>query len=180
MIETLKRLGLLLTAIAIICLVSPATFPATFSAYVRAEDAGVSGSQLVERLEKIAASMQRVRFCFNENCFYRNIETKIEPPASPDGKYTATISAIVDRPATVLDTADYHFVFSDNRWQLVKGEEYTDLADYVFDRDRYEIYSSHANHKFQGDIAQAQKDGNLKSGYLPLYFEVLDHGLERL
>jgi hypothetical protein len=159
-------------AIAMICFSLPA--------HVRAAGDSMPGSQLVERLEKIAASMQRVRFCFNENCFYRNVETKIEPPDKPNGKYTATISAIIDRPAAVLDTGDYHFVFNENRWQLVKGEEYTDVADYVFDLDRYEIYSVHTNRKFQGDIAQAKTDGNLKSGYLPLYFEILDNGLERI
>jgi hypothetical protein len=170
----MRRVCLVLMAIAIICFSLPA--------YVRAEGSSnmSTGSQLVERLEGIARSMQQVHFCFNENCFYRDIETQIEPPNQPDGLYTATISAIVDRPGGNMDTADYHFVFSNNRWQLLKGEEYTDLADYVFNGDRYEIYSSHTNRKVAGDITQAQKDGNLKSGYLPLYFDILDRGLERI
>jgi hypothetical protein len=166
------RIGLVLMAIFVICF--------AFPTHVRAERANVSGSQLVERLEKITVSMQRVHFCYSENCSYSNIETKIEPPANPDGEYSATITATIDRPSASLDTGDYHFIFSNNRWRLIKGEEYTDVADYVFDRDRYEIYSVHTNRKFQGDIAQAKNDGNLKSGYLPLYFDVLDNGLERI
>jgi hypothetical protein len=171
--HVMRRICLILMAIAIICF--------SFPGYVRSEASNASSSsQLVERLERIVASMQQVHFCFNENCFYRNIATKIEPPAQPDGQYTATISAIVDRPGGNMDTADYHFIFSNNRWQLVKGEEYTDLADYVFNGDRYEIYSSHTNRKFGGDIARANIDGSLKSGYLPLYFDILDRGWERI
>jgi hypothetical protein len=168
----IRRICLVLIAIAAICF--------AFPAHIWAESTDRQDSQLVERLAKIAESMQRVHFCYNENCSYRNIETKIEPPATPDGKYSATITAVIDRPSAGLDSGDYHFIFSDSRWQLIKGEEYTDVADYVFDRDRYEIYSVHTNHKFRGDIAQAQNDGNLKSGYLPLYFDVLDRGLERI
>jgi hypothetical protein len=168
----MRRICLVLIAIAIIYF--------GFPAYVWAESPNMSGSQLVERLDRIVRSMQQVHFCYNENCSYRNIETKIEPPANPDGQYSATIMAEIDRPSAGLDTADYHFIFNNNYWQLIKGEEYTDVADYVFDRDRYEIYSVHTNHKFQGNIMQAKNDGNLKSGYLPLYFDVLDNGLERI
>jgi hypothetical protein len=124
--------------------------------------------------------MERLHFCFNESCFYRNIKTTIEPPALPDGQYTATIRAEVKRPGTEMGTSDYHFVFSNDRWQLVKGEEYTDIADFTFDGDRYEIYISHTNRTVAGSITQAQTDGNLKSGYLPLYFDILDRGLERI
>jgi hypothetical protein len=168
----IRRICLVLIAIAAVFFASPA--------HVWAESGNRQDSQLVERLAKITESMQRVHFCYNENCSYRNVETKIEPPATNDGKYSATVTAVIDRPSAGLDSGDYHFVFSDNRWQLIKGEEYTDVADYVFDHDHYEIYSVHTNRKFRGDIAQAQNDGNLKSGYLPLYFDVLDHGLERI
>ncbi len=135
--------------------------------------------QLVQRLEKIKLEMQRVRFCYNENCYYRNIESKIEPPETEQGQYTATISAVIDRPSTVLDTGDYHFVFADQQWQLAKGEEYTDVADYVFEGDRYEIYSVHTNRTIKGNLAQAKLGGNLKSGYLPLYYDILNNGIER-
>ncbi|WP_019498428.1 hypothetical protein [Pseudanabaena sp. PCC 6802] len=169
----MRRICLILMAIAIICFSIPD--------YVKAEAGNSSSSsQLVERLERIAASMQQVHFCFNENCFYRDIKTQIEPPSQPDGQYTATISAIVDRPGGNINTADYHFIFNSDRWQLVKGEEYTDMADYFFDGDRYEIYSSHTNRTVAGNVAQAKAQGSLKSGYLPLYFDILNRGLDRI
>lgn len=135
--------------------------------------------QIVEGIEKIKLAMAKVHFCYNENCFYRNIESKIAPPATADGKYTAVISAIIDRPSAVLDTADYHFEFASDRWQLLKGEEYTDVADYVFVGDRYEIYSVHSNRTIRGNLAQAKREGNLKSGYINLYYDVLNEGIER-
>lgn len=169
----MRRICLVLMAIAIICFSLPG--------YVKAGPSNASSnSQLVERLERIVASMQQVHFCFNENCFYHDIKTQIEPPSQADGQYTATISAIVDRPGGNINTADYHFIFNRDRWQLVKGEEYTDMADYVFDGDRYEIYSSHTNRTVTGDVAQAKAQGSLKSGYLPLYFDILDRGSERI
>lgn len=138
-----------------------------------------SSEQLVERLEEIKARMQKLRFCYNDNCFYRNIESKITPPESDTGKYTAVISAIIDRPSTVLDTADYTFAFIDNHWQLLKGEEYTDVAEYAFKGDRYEIFSVHTSRVVMGTLAQAKADGNLKSGYLPLYYDILNQGVEK-
>lgn len=151
----------------------------TYPVGVRAQMSQPSPERMVQRLEKIKQAMGRIHFCYNENCFYRNIESKIEPPQDDKGAYTATISAVVDRPSAVLDTADYHLVFKDNRWRLLKGEEYTDVADYVFEGDRYEIYSIHTNRAIQGNLTQAKADGNLKSGYLPVYYDVLDKGVER-
>jgi hypothetical protein len=139
----------------------------------------VNSSQLVEGLDKIKVAMKKLHFCYNESCFYRNIESKIEPPRKANGSYTATISAIVDRPSASPDSADYHFVRIGDRWQLVKGEEYTDVADFVFSGDRYEIYSVHTNRVIRGNLAQALEEGNLKSGYIPLYFEILNDGVER-
>ncbi|CAN1210283.1 hypothetical protein TUMEXPCC7403_08820 [Tumidithrix helvetica PCC 7403] len=139
----------------------------------------VNPSQLVEGIDKIKAAMKNLRFCYNENCFYRQIESKIDPPSKVSGTYTATISALVDRPSANPNSADYHFIFTDEHWQLVKGEEYTDVADYVFDGDRYEIFSVHTNRVIRGNLAQAREEGNLKSGYIPLYFEILNNGVER-
>jgi hypothetical protein len=62
---------------------------------------------------------------------------------------------------------------------IVKGEEFTDVADYVFIGDRYEIYSVHNSHTLRGNLDKAKEEGGIKSGYLPLYYEVLDHGIER-
>ncbi len=143
-------------------------------------DPPASYGNLVERLEVIKQKMQKLRFCYNENCFYRQISSQIIPPTTPDGEFRATISAGIDRPSASPDTADYHFVFRNNRWQLVGGEEYTDVADYVFIGDRYEINSVHSSRTFTGNLADAQKQGNLKAGYVPLYYDILDHGKERI
>lgn len=151
-----------------------------FAQAISSPTSSPASPQIVEGIEKIKSAMAKVHFCYNENCFYRNIESKIEPPATADGKYTAVISAIIDRPAAVLDTADYHFEFAGDRWQLLNGEEYTDVADYVFMGDRYEIYSVHSNRTIRGNLAQAKREGNLKSGYLNLYYDVLNEGVERI
>ncbi|MEE3718478.1 hypothetical protein V2H45_17190 [Tumidithrix elongata RA019] len=162
------------------------TVPAPQFAEMSAEvsDGGAtSGStnpnQLVEGIDKIKVAMKKLRFCYNENCFYRQIESKIDPPSKVSDTYTATISALVDRPSANPNSADYHFAYVDDRWQLIKGEEYTDVADYVFDGDRYEIFSVHTNRVIRGNLAQAREEGNLKSGYIPLYFEILNNGVER-
>lgn len=135
---------------------------------------------LVARIELIKSKMARLRFCHNESCFYREISSEIVPPHQEGEPYRATISAIIDRPSASPDKADYHFELIDRRWQLRSGEEYTDVADYAFVGDRYEIFSVHNNRNLHGNINQAQVDGNLKSGYLALYFKVLDQGQEKL
>lgn len=135
---------------------------------------------LISRLENIKAAMAKIRFCYNENCFYRNITSRITPPTKPGGYYMATVSATIDRPSTVLDTADYTLGFINQRWQLLKGEEYTDVAEYSFIGDRYEIFSVHANRSRKGNLEQARKDSNLKSGYLTMYYDIFDRGIERL
>jgi hypothetical protein len=135
---------------------------------------------LVTRIESIKRKMQTLRFCQNGSCFYREISSKIVPPTTSDGNYSAVISAIIDRPSASPDKADYHFELLDNHWQLRRGEEYTDVADYMFVDDRYEIFSVHNNRNLHGDVAKARIDGNLKSGYISLYFDVLEKGIERL
>ncbi|AFY74250.1 hypothetical protein Syn7502_02242 [Synechococcus sp. PCC 7502] len=136
--------------------------------------------ELVQRLEKIKATMAKIRFCYNENCFYRNITSTIKPPSNALVPYSATISATIDRPSTVLDTADYTLNFINHRWQLVKGEEYTDVAEYLFNGDRYEIFSVHSNRSIKGKLEQARKDSNLKSGYLTMYYDIFDNGIEKV
>ena len=156
-----------------------------FPAYgdVSATSAAVSKEsdrEIVERLDRIKSSMAKIRFCYNENCFYRNITSTITPPNKKSGNYTATISATIDRPSTVLDTADYKLDFINHHWQLIKGEEYTDVAEYLFNGDRYEIFSVHSNRGLKGKLAQARKDGSLKAGYLTIYYDIFDNGLEKI
>jgi hypothetical protein len=137
-------------------------------------------SQIVERFENIKNKMSKLRFCNNESCFYRNVSSKVIPPSNSNPHYTAEISAAVERPSSSPDLADYHFVYVNDLWQLVKGEEFTDVADYVFIGDRYEIYSVHNSHTLKGSLDKAREDNGIKSGYLPLYYQVLDHGLEKI
>ena len=137
-------------------------------------------SQIVERFNLIKTKMSKLRFCNNESCFYRNVTSKIIPPTDKNPHYTATIAAAVERPSSSPDLADYHFVYVNDHWQLTKGEEFTDVADYVFIGDRYEIYSVHNSHTLSGSLEKAREDSGIKSGYLPLYYEVLDHGIEKL
>ncbi|NUN63859.1 hypothetical protein HCU40_03625 [Pseudanabaena biceps] len=137
-------------------------------------------SQIIARFEKIKNKMAKLRFCNNESCFYRNVTSKVIPPTNNNPHYTAEISAAVERPSSSPDLADYHFVYVNDRWQLVKGEEFTDVADYVFIGDRYEIYSVHNSHTLKGNLDKAKEDGGIKSGYLPLYYEILDRGIEKI
>ncbi len=138
-----------------------------------------SGNDVVTRLELVKAAMKKMRFCTNDSCFYRELRSQIIPPETASGSYRATISAAIDRPSASPDMADYHFVFIEGRWRLVSGEEYTDVADYAFVGDRYEIFSVHSSRSFKGAIESEADAGNIKAGYIPLYFRVLDHGVER-
>ena len=139
-----------------------------------------SGQEIVQRLDQIKTAMAKIRFCYNENCFYRNITSTINPPSNTKGNYSATISATIDRPSTVLDTADYNLDFINHRWQLIKGEEYTDVAEYFFNGDRYEIYSVHSSRVIRGNLAQARQDSSLRAGYLTLYYDIFTNGVEKV
>jgi hypothetical protein len=139
-----------------------------------------SDQEIVQRLDQIKAAMAKIRFCYNENCFYRNITSTINPPSNTNSNYSATISATIDRPSTVLDTADYNLNFINHRWQLIKGEEYTDVAEYFFNGDRYEIYSVHSSRVIRGNLAQARQDSSLRAGYLTLYYDIFANGVEKV
>jgi hypothetical protein len=168
-----------LASIFLICIICLGiTFTNTFNNNVSAA-AEPKPSQIIDRFKLIETKMAKLRFCYNESCFYRNVTSKIFPPSDTNPHYTADIAAAVERPSSSPDLADYHFVYEGDRWQLVKGEEFTDVADYVFVGDRYEIYSVHNSHTFRGSLDKARDDSGIKSGYLPLYYEVLDRGIER-
>ncbi|NJK59066.1 MAG: hypothetical protein HC918_00610 [Oscillatoriales cyanobacterium SM2_1_8] len=125
---------------------------------------------------QLQAKMAKVRFCQNDSCFYRRVEGQLQTPAQTGDPYRGTITAIIDRPAATLDTAEYRFTWDGAHWVLTGGEEYTDVADYFFKGDRYEIFSVHGTHSYQGDIYSARQNRSLKSGYLTLYFDVLAQG----
>ena len=168
-----------LASILFVCVICIGiTFTNTFNITVSAAPE-LTSNQIIDRFEAIKNKMAKLRFCYNESCFYRNVTSKIIPPSNTNPHYTAEISAAVERPSSSPDLADYHFVYINDIWQLVKGEEFTDVADYVFIGDRYEIYSVHNSHTLRGNLDKAKNDGGIKSGYLPLYYEVLDRGVER-
>ncbi|ELS30941.1 MULTISPECIES: hypothetical protein [Pseudanabaena] len=169
-----------LASIFFVCLICLGiTFTNSFAPNVSAATEP-SRSQIIDRFENIKTKMAKLRFCYNESCFYRNVVSKVVPPTNTNPHYTAEISAAVERPSSSPDLADYHFIYIDDRWQLVKGEEFTDVADYVFIGDRYEIYSVHNSHTLRGNLDKAKEEGGIKSGYLPLYYEVLNRGIEKL
>ncbi len=63
-------------------------------------------SQIIDRFEIIKNKMAKLRFCYNESCFYRNVTSKIIPPNDQNPHYTAEISAAVERPSASPDLAD--------------------------------------------------------------------------
>lgn len=136
-------------------------------------------NQISDRLEIIKTKMAKLRFCYNESCFYRNITSKITAPSDLNPHYNAIISAAIERPSSSPDLADYHFIYVNDRWRLIRGEEFTDVADYAFIGDRYEIYSVHSSHILRGNLNKAKEDGSIKAGYLSLYYTVLEQGIER-
>jgi hypothetical protein len=167
--------------ICIICLCI--TFANSLSAHAISssisETSDPAAIQIIDRFNLIKNKMAKLRFCNNESCFYRNVTSKIIPPTDRNPHYTATIAAAIERPSSSPDLADYHFVYVNDHWQLTKGEEFTDVADYVFIGDRYEIYSVHNSHTLRGNLEKARQDGGIKSGYLSLYYDVLDQGVEK-
>ncbi|PZO43794.1 MAG: hypothetical protein DCF19_03975 [Pseudanabaena frigida] len=169
-----------LASIFLICVICLGiTFTNSFGGNV-SEASEPTSIQIVDRFETIKNKMAKLRFCYNESCFYRNVTSKIVPPSNTNPHYTAEISAAVERPSSSPDLADYHFVYANDLWQLLKGEEFTDVADYVFVGDHYEIYSVHNSHTLKGNLEKAKEEGGIKSGYLPLYYQVLDRGIERI
>ncbi|WP_339367513.1 hypothetical protein [Thalassoporum mexicanum] len=136
--------------------------------------------EVKDRFSKIVNTMQKMRFCNRESCFYRGLESNIQATQSEQEPYAATIHAEIDRPASFFDYADYHFAYVGDRWRLMGAEEYTDVADYVFKGDKYEIFSVHASRILRGNIEDAlNRTSSLKSGYVPLYYSVLRYGVER-
>lgn len=137
--------------------------------------AAVPSADPIARIEAIKEQMQKLRFCFNDSCFFRSLKLTIESPTQ------ATIAAAIDRPAGVMvnDTAEYHFSLIDDKWHLTSGEEYTDVADYSYKGSNYEIYSVHSSRVVSGNLDSLSPLSGLKSGYLAIYNKVLQRGEER-
>jgi hypothetical protein len=192
-------LGLCIACLVIVGVLSPS--PDSF-AQNTLQSSAINGTaeanlDLVESLEVIKQKMAKARFCYNESCTYRNITSKIMPPATAHEPYTATISAAISRPSASPDLADYHFAYEPvgravnngqthalneptaQHWHLIKGEEFTDVADFVFIGDHYEIYGVHSNRVQRGTLNPDPSESNIKAGYASLYYQVLDQGWQK-
>jgi hypothetical protein len=133
------------------------------------------------RLQAIADELQFVRFCSRATCMFKDIEVNVSPAPgqSPTGvSYVATIDAIMDRPSTMVDRAHYLFEFKDGSWELLGGEELSDVSSFVFNRDRYELFSSYSPRTRTARLDSA--DSTLRVGYRDLYYLLMEEGRERL
>ncbi|MBD2101287.1 hypothetical protein [Leptolyngbya sp. FACHB-261] len=137
----------------------------------------MSEVEVTARLQDIVNQMQRLRFCSRNSCRYRDLAYQVQ--ASPTGLYRASIDAVIDRPSTVIDTGHYELAFANGHWQLLRGEEYTDVSSFSFRGDRYEIESVYSNRSTTGRLSADRADSNVLSGYRALYFDVLKNGVER-
>jgi len=141
--------------------------------------AAPSSQSLVEaqqRLEAIAAAMRSIRLCNRPNCRYRDISVEVRPVAGAEPpEYEGRIDATIDRPSGSLDRAHYRLQFRGGRWQLLGGEEVSDVSAFFFEGDTYEVFSSYGSRKAK----LADASSSLRVGYRELYYRVFDQGQER-
>ncbi len=155
------------------------------------------------RLETIGEAMRSIRLCNRPNCRYRDISVEVRPvdtsviatrrlgehdlnPARGgadgaehlyEGEYEGTINAIIDRPSGSLDKAHYRLRFHQGRWQLLGGEEVSDVSSFFFEGDTYEVFSTYSTRSRKEKLADARS--SLRVGYRELYYRVFDQGQER-
>ncbi len=134
-----------------------------------------------QRLEAIAQAMESIRLCNRPNCRYRDISVEVRPVSGtetdPSVEYEGTINAIIDRPSGTLDKAHYRLQFRQGHWQLLGGEEVSDVSSFFFEGDTYEVFSAYSNRSRKEKLADAHS--SLRVGYRELYYRVLDQGQER-
>ncbi len=129
-----------------------------------------------QRLQTIAARMESIRFCKrSRGCKYRDIRVTVKP--GDKTPFVGEIDAIMDRPSAVLDKAHYLFEFTQDRWHLLGGEELSDVSSFFFEGDEYEVFSSYSARTRIAKLGNASP--TLRVGYKDLYYQVLDHGVER-
>jgi hypothetical protein len=137
-----------------------------------------------QRLEAIAEVMRSIRLCNRPNCRYRDIAVDVWPVdiSIPNGGaepfYEGSIDAMIDRPSGSLDKAHYRLQFRQGRWQLLGGEEVSDVSSFFFEGDTYEVFSAYGTRSHKAKLADA--GSNLRVGYRELYYRVFDRGQERL
>ncbi|MEN9221284.1 MAG: hypothetical protein Q6M04_02490 [Thermostichus sp. BF3_bins_97] len=135
-----------------------------------------------QRLETIGEAMRSIRLCNRPNCRYRDISVEVQPVDSSPGaesgpEYKGTINAIIDRPSGSLDKAHYQLRFHQGRWQLLGGEEVSDVSSFFFEGDTYEVFSTYSTRSRKEKLADARS--SLRVGYRELYYRVFDQGQER-
>ncbi|MGY2802750.1 hypothetical protein [Thermostichus sp. MS-CIW-37] len=152
-----------------------------------ARDGGIEHLSLTvarQRLEAIAEAMRSIRLCNRPNCRYRDIAVDVWPVdiSIPNGGaepfYEGSIDAMIDRPSGSLDRAHYRLQFRQGRWQLLGGEEVSDVSSFFFEGDTYEVFSAYGTRSHKAKLADA--GSNLRVGYRELYYRVFDRGQERL
>ena len=157
---------------------SPAAEPTQESPQL-VRDSGAEHFSLAEarqRLEAIAEAMRSIRLCSRPNCRYRDISVEVRPIAGAEPpEYEGRIDAAIDRPSGSLDRAHYRLRFRGGRWQLLGGEEVSDVSSFFFEGDTYEVFSAYGSRK--GKLADASS--SLRVGYRELYYRVFDRGQER-
>ncbi len=145
--------------------------------------AGVSPTPLAvaqERLQAIGEAMRSIRLCNRPNCRYRDISVEVRPIKSdtdPTLEYEGIINALIDRPSGSLDKARYRLQFRGGRWQLLGGEEISDVSSFVFEGETYEVFSTYGTRSRKEKLADARS--SLRVGYRDLYYRILDQGRER-
>ncbi|MEM8716621.1 MAG: hypothetical protein AAF268_01670 [Cyanobacteria bacterium P01_A01_bin.3] len=130
------------------------------------------------RLQQIANDMKFIRFCSRATCQFKDIEVKVTPDEAASGQLLGRIDAIMDRPSTMLDLAHYNFAFSGDRWELLGGEELSDVSSFSFNGDSYTVYSAYSGRTRTAKLDSA--DSNLRVGYRDLYYLTMDRGVERV
>ncbi len=151
--------------------------PAAEAAQVALSSPVDSLAEARQRLETIAEAMRSIRLCNRPNCRYRDISVEVRPIAEAElPEYEGRIDATIDRPSGSLDKARYRLRFRGGRWQLLGGEEISDVSSFFFEGDTYEVFSAYGSRK--GKLADASS--SLRVGYRELYYRVFDQGQERL
>ncbi|MEM9567921.1 MAG: hypothetical protein AAF974_06395 [Cyanobacteria bacterium P01_E01_bin.34] len=130
------------------------------------------------RLQQIADDMKFIRFCSRATCQFKDIEVKVTPNESASGQLLGRIDAVMDRPSTMLDLAHYNFAFAGDRWELLGGEELSDVSSFSFNGDSYTVYSAYSGRTRTAKLDSA--DSNLRVGYRDLYYLTMDRGVERV
>lgn len=130
------------------------------------------------RLQQIADDMKFIRFCSRATCQFKDIEVNVTPGEAASGQLLGRIDAIMDRPSTMLDLAHYNFAYSGDRWELLGGEELSDVSSFSFTGDSYTVYSAYSGRTRTAKLDSA--DSNLRVGYRDLYYLTMDRGVERI